>query len=397
MNLGKRISLIYSAITIFIVVLVGFAFWISSGNYCDYIYYRHLEEKAEFVAMERFERDEMDSASYQKLIERRTNAISTDRCVFINMNDTDAYDQLTLYLNEAQISSLMSDRSVRISRDIGTAQIDDDEMGAGILYADNEGTFVVLIFSHNPYLNELSQFIGWGLLAVVIITSLLLYLISRLYAMRTVNNIADAYQAERLFIDNASHEISNPLTAIKGECEIALMRQRSEDDYRRTLGKISQETDRIITIMRELIQLSHAEKECASNKTQIAISLLLSGFKTDKVCLDIMDDFTVNVNETLLHIALRNIISNAVKYGNGNIVTITVNRSEVNISDNGIGIPKGEISHIFNPFFRASNTTSHRGHGIGLALAYRILKASGFSVKVKSTPERGTCFTLKYP
>lgn len=269
-------------------------------------------------------------------------------------------------------------------------------MGAGILYADNEGTFAVLLFSHNPYLHELSQFIGWGLFVVVLVTSLLLYLISRFYAMRIVNNIADAYHAERLFIDNASHEISNPLTAIKGECEIALMRKRSDDDYRRTLGKVSQETDRIITIMRELMQLSHAERECASNKNMIAMSILLEAFTSDRVRVDIVDDFQVNVNETLLHIALRNIISNAVKYSDGEIVSIKVNKNEVNISDKGIGIPKVDMPHIFNPFFRASNATLHSGHGIGLALAYRILKASGFSVKVKSTYESGTCFTLRY-
>lgn len=121
MNLGKRISIIYYAVTIFIVVLIGWAFWISSGNYCDYIYYCHLEEKVKFMAMERFERDEMDSASYQKLIERRTNAISTDHCVFIDMREADAYDQLALYLKEDQINTLINYHSVRINRDMGNS------------------------------------------------------------------------------------------------------------------------------------------------------------------------------------------------------------------------------------------------------------------------------------
>lgn len=395
MNIGQRISWVYSAITILVVVLVGCAFWIMAGHYCNHIYYRHLEEKVEYMAKERFERDEMDSLSYRQLIERRAHAISTDRCVFVNLNDAQAYDQLAACLSDAEYHTLLETHAVRIRRDRGTSQIDDDEMGAGIVYSDNEGDFAVLLFSHNPYLRDLSQSIGWGLLVVVVFTALLLYLISRLYAARMVNDIAEAYQAERLFIDNASHEISNPLTAVKGECEIALMRQRSADDYRKVLGKISWETDRIIAIMRELIQLSHAEKECAANQTTVALSVVLAEFQSDQVQLSIVEDFTIKANVTLLQIAFRNILSNAVKYGNGRPVSVKVNRNEVVVCDQGIGIPQKDMPHIFNPFYRASNATVQRGHGIGLALAYKIFRATGFKVRVKSSVDQGTTFILR--
>lgn len=395
MNIGQRISWVYSALTILVVVLVGFAFWIMAGHYCNHIYFRHLEEKVEYMAMERFERDEMDSLSYRQLIERRANAISTDRCIFVNLEDAHAHDQLAAWLTDAQLQTLLDTHAVRIQRDRGTPQTDDDEMGAGLVYTDNEGTFAVLLFSHNPYLRDLSRSIGWGLLVVVVVTSLLLYLISRLYAMRMVNNIAEAYQAERLFIDNASHEISNPLTAVKGECEIALLRQRSADDYRKVLGKISWETDRIIAIMRELIQLSHAEKECAANQTTVALSVVLADFQSDQVQISIVEDFTVKANVTLLQIAFRNLLSNAVKYGNGRPVSVTVSRNEVVVRDQGIGIPPKDMPHIFNPFYRASNASAQRGHGIGLALAYKILRATGFKVRVKSSADQGTAFFLR--
>lgn len=64
--------------------------------------------------------------------------------------------------------------------------------------------------------------IRWTLLALVLVAAGVLWLISKLYAMRVLDRIDKDYQAEKMFVNNASHEINNPLTAIQGECEIAL-------------------------------------------------------------------------------------------------------------------------------------------------------------------------------
>ena len=75
-----------------------------------------------------------------------------------------------------------------------------------------------------------------------------------------LDRIDQDYQTEKMFVNNASHEINNPLTAIQGECEVALMRDRSHNEYKSSLKSISEETNRIINIMHELLLFSHTYK-----------------------------------------------------------------------------------------------------------------------------------------
>ena len=70
-----------------------------------------------------------------------------------------------------------------------------------------------------------------------------------------VDRIDAAYQSEKAFISNASHELNNPLTAIQGECEISLLKERSPEEYQAT------ETSRIIQLIKHLLFLSHGDKE----------------------------------------------------------------------------------------------------------------------------------------
>ena len=397
MTIGSRISLVYSAMTILLVVTVGMACWLAVGNYCERLYFRHLEEKARFVAMERFEKDELDYALYQQIVERRINAISTDRWMFIDMADSTAHAQLAEYLSEKDIRRLMTNKVLHTKRDMGTQQTDDDETCAAIVYDDNEGTFAVLVFSHNPYVGELSVHIGLGLLAAVLVTAVLLYLLSRLYAARTVNDIDRAYQTERLFVNNASHEINNPLTAIQGECDVALMSDRKPEEYRRSLTLIAKETDRIVRIIQQLLLLSHkAASPQKGSWREVKLSEVLLPFANGQVSVDIQSDFTVSIPEEQLRIALQNLVDNARKYSDGKPVVLRAIRHEVEIIDHGIGIPATDLPHIFAPFHRAANATGHPGHGIGLSLAKTLLERHGATLAVKSTGKDGTIFVIKF-
>ena len=80
-----------------------------------------------------------------------------------------------------------------------------------------------------------------------------------------VDRIDAAYQSEKAFISNASHELNNPLTAIQGECEISLLKERSPEEYQAALGRIATETSRIIQLIKHLLFLSHGDKEIQKN------------------------------------------------------------------------------------------------------------------------------------
>lgn len=390
MKESRKISLLYSVITITFVIMAGGVFYILSSSYIENLYFKYLSEKAHVVAVERFEKDELDASKYRNVVLHRQNSIPTSHQLFVNMANVDeARRALSEYLTDEQIGEILRDKEVSFRRG--------EEVGTAFIYYDNEGTYTVLVLSRNPYGLEVSKVIGWTILVLVGLSAFVLYLISRLYAIKTVDRIDRNYQREKLFVNNASHEINNPLTAIQGECDIALMRERSPEEYKHFLQKISDETTRVIDIMQGLLQLSHAQSEVldSSQFEKVDVGSLVQQFATGQVQVKVDADFSLMTQECLLVIALRNVVNNAVKYSHGSAVTITVRRGIVDVQDGGIGIPADDLPHIFEPFYRAGNVSGKDGYGIGLALSKAIVAKLGGSLTVSSIAGKGTVFSFK--
>lgn len=391
MRTSKVISLTYSSITICLVLIAGIVFYLCTSHYSDGLYFHYMAEKGEAVAEERFEKDELTPARYRNVVRRRENSIPTSAELFINTADKQkALRQLSRYMTKDEALRVLADHTVNFKRG--------DEVGTAFLYDDNEGKFAVVILSRNPYGRQLSHVIALGIMLMVLLSAVVLYLISKLYAMRVVDHIHRDYETEKMFVDNASHEINNPLTSIQGECEIALLRERSPEEYRSSLRKIADDTSRIINIMRQLLSFSHIRTISVdeSNYDLVSMSAFMSAFADERVQVRVEADFAVRVKEDLLHIAIGNIISNALKYSDGKPVTVTVEKNTITVKDEGIGIPKEDLGHVFEPFYRAANATGKRGHGIGLALSKSILAVFHAGVEVSSKPGVGTRFTIKF-
>ncbi len=391
MKASGKISMIYSLITISFILIAGIVFYFFSSGYSQNLYYKYLEEKAHAVAEEEFSIDEVDSITYQDIVLRRKNSIPTSKELFINVgNRKNAEQQLSAYLSRNQIKDLFNHKTVDFEKG--------QEIGTSFIYYDNTGTFAVVVLSHNPYVKDIGQTLGWAILILVLISAFILYLISRLYAMRMLDRIDQDYQTEKMFVNNASHEINNPLTAIQGECEVALMRDRSNEEYKSSLQSISDETNRIIHIMHELLQFSHTRSGNLDidNLENVRMSEFIARMEDEHTKITIISDFSVLVDEELLDIAIKNLVSNARKYSDGSPVTIVVNHGLLQIEDHGIGIPKTDIAHIFEPFFRAGNTGSVKGKGVGLALAKSILNNFGASIQVRSQEGKGTSMNVVF-
>lgn len=383
--------MIYSAITISLVVIAGIIFYVLQSHYAEKIYFRYLEEKAIAVAMERFEKDELSAEKYRRIVCKREQSIPTSRELFINMHDSlDAQKQLGEFLTKEEISELYDNDIVQFHKN--------EEIGLAIVYDDNEGVFAVVVLSRNPYIAEITEVLGFSLLFLVFFTGIVLFFISRSYASKVYRKIDLNYQTEKLFVNNASHEINNPLTAIQGECEIALMKTRSVDEYRNTLQKISCETERVISIMKNLLLFSHdsSGKFDEDALEDVRIGDFMQSFADSITKVEIVEDFTVKVKEDLLRIAMRNIISNAHKYSYGQLVTVKIHYYQIEIRDNGIGIPKDELSNITKPFYRATNSDSTNGIGIGLALSKDILSRFNARLTFVSEMNKGTTVVVKF-
>ena len=225
MKIGNKISLIYSMITIGLVVITALICFFVASNLTQSIYFNYLEEKAHALAEEKFSEDELDAVKYRNVVIIRQNSIPTSKEMFINVADRAAAEkQLMQYLDRGEIERLFANQTIKFE--------EKQEVGIAFIYYDNTGTFAVFVLSRNPFIDDINKMLLVGLIALVLLSSGVLYLISRLYAWRMLNRIDMDYQAEKMFVNNASHEINNPLTAIQGECEVALMMNHQTAEYR---------------------------------------------------------------------------------------------------------------------------------------------------------------------
>lgn len=223
-----------------------------------------------------------------------------------------------------------------------------------------------------------------------------------------LSRIQKAFISQKRFVQNASHELKTPLTAILAEVELALARDRSKEEYQRVLYVVVQEAERLANTTQELLTLARLEEGISEkenfdaydlwNQTDHAFSLLHPGRLV--VELNKVSKLYLYGNRQLLQTCLLNLLDNACKYSTDQVnVTITHDATEVRITidDKGIGIPQSELHRVRTPLFRASNSFSIPGAGLGLTLVERIVTVHKGRLEITSTEGVGTTCTIILP
>jgi len=236
----------------------------------------------------------------------------------------------------------------------------------------------------------------------------------------TANSLLDrmetAFETQKNFISNASHEFGTPLTSIIGEAEVALAKERGPQEYRESIGAMLQQAERLNKIVRSLLFLAktgYTNKAINFNIVRVdavvwAVKEMMDDLHPGNnitVDLSLLPEnplkLKVNGNADLLQLAIANIVNNAFKYSSNKPVTVSVAASDkeviVLVKDQGIGIPENEIQFIYDPFFRASNTTYFEGYGIGMPLARNVVKLHSGSLTVSSQSGLGTTVQINLP
>jgi signal transduction histidine kinase len=231
-----------------------------------------------------------------------------------------------------------------------------------------------------------------------------------------LNRIEIAFETNKNFISNASHEFGTPLTAIIGEADVALLKDRTPVEYKEALQKILKQSERLNKISQSLLFL--AQIGYKENKLNFSI------LRTDELILqanEIMNQLIPNNNikidfdmlpenpqklkimgnKELLMLAFTNIITNACKYSSNKLVSISLASTNNEIvmlcKDQGIGIPESELPFIYDPFFRASNASAYDGYGIGLPLTLNIIKIHKGELSINSELHKGVTVQVKLP
>jgi signal transduction histidine kinase len=239
-------------------------------------------------------------------------------------------------------------------------------------------------------------------------------LISNFNAM--MKRLDISVKSQQSFIGNASHSLRTPLTIIGGEAELALHHLDKNHEAYYSVEAIAKHASKMNLIINNLLLLSRTGFEGKiENKQWIRIDELLYDVqKSEKIMnpdCEIFLDFShipedssemnIFVNPDLFYIAFSNIVSNACKYGDKKMVTISLvchlNLVVVKISDHGIGIPLHDQPHIFDSFYRASNVGAIYGNGLGLVLAKHIFELHHAILSVSSIENKGTSVSVYIP
>jgi signal transduction histidine kinase len=225
--------------------------------------------------------------------------------------------------------------------------------------------------------------------------------------------VESAFDMQKRFISNASHELRTPLTTIMGEIDVTLMRERQIEEYKQVLHSIFEEAKKLRQLSNGLLELAYTGidekivKLQSINVENFVKTIREELFRRNKVQMMTLDFGNIQSrleiigNEELLLTAFINVLDNAYKFSDNKPVAIHIyNKGKkvfFKVTDKGIGIPKEDIGHIFQPFFRTSGSDGIPGYGIGLSLVFKIINLHGGEIKVESEVDKGTSFIISFP
>ncbi len=450
MTLRNRFTLISSlsfgivAIITFLIVFI--AYYDSTKN----SYFKELKNISLISAIYYLEKDELPQYKHAQVKKEYRSLIESQMVAVYNRN------------NEVTFGKLVDDKAITpgyldFARKNKSVQfMSGDYFYYGIYYPDNQGDFVVLIkASAQEFKDQIFRLLIIVLL-VLILGLITIFFLSRYLSkivyqplsnvVKQINNadyntissaitssntndeideliksynkllgrISENILVQQNFINYVSHEFKTPLASISGNLEVFAQKDRSPEEYHNVVKESLKDVYYIESILNNLLLMSglqdkehtqttfrldeviwniyeNLQSKASQNNTSIKVSLEVKDFSL----------LEFNGNETLLHLAIYNLVENAIKYSSQQPIVIVL--SEINrhlqiiVKDQGIGISQEEIDKITTTFYRGKNVDNIKGSGIGLSLTKSILDYYSISLRIISDMGKGTTVELNFP
>jgi signal transduction histidine kinase len=425
-------------------------YYLSNYTYADF--YKRLEARVSVAEKYQFESNQKDAQVLKNIRDEHLELLSDEKEYILYCPNTNAIKQL------ADSNSLPIDfLNIVSSQQFANFQ-KDDIFYYGKIRKSTEGFYFIIVSAKNYYNSHhlilLKKVLITGGIIVILIIIYFTYLfslnffnpirkiITKVNSISTdnihlrlddnqnsveinqlattfnnlLNRIEIAIETNKNFISNASHEFGTPLTAIMGEADVALLKDRTPIEYQETLQKILKQSERLNKISQSLLFLAQiGYKENKLNFTIIRTDELIMQANeimnqlipknNIKIDFDLLPEnpkkLKVLGNKELLMLAMTNILTNACKYSSNKPVIVSLastnNQILIIFKDQGIGIPESELPFIFDPFYRASNTAAYDGYGIGLPLTQNIIKIHKGELIISSVLHKGVTIQVKLP
>jgi len=254
---------------------------------------------------------------------------------------------------------------------------------------------------------------GWTLVLAFVLSILLILCL--IWQIKTIIRLSRLDNMRNSFITTMIHELKRPISTLK-MCVSGLDNKQMVDDpeiRKELLSETRTALDNLSAYFSKLRDITFNNVEQIPLNIQsvnlhdlfdtVAAATIRPSGKDVVVHNEIASDIVVSADRSHFYNILNNLVENAVKYSGDSVeikASANADKGEVvlSISDNGNGIPSGDLKHIFQRFFRGKASVGEQpGMGLGLAYVKLLVEAHGGEISAESTLGQGTCFTIKLP
>jgi two-component system phosphate regulon sensor histidine kinase PhoR len=241
--------------------------------------------------------------------------------------------------------------------------------------------------------------------------------IGKVISFKNITSEKSAENAKHEFITRITHELLTPLTTINSYNEMLMDDEIDNIEMQKEFyNTINEETSRLTSLVKNLLNISKIEMGSLTlHKGLVKSDWLFDDCLTTvegaaqkkniTIERNVPDNFpSLFADKELLKVAVINILGNAVKYTpeNGHIQFMLTEQDDFiifEVTDDGYGISKEDLPHIFDKFYRStdSRVTEQTGSGLGLALTSEIVRLHGGEIEVNSKPDEGSYFKIRLP
>lgn len=452
MSIRNRLTLQFVLLASLVLGLASFAIYLQSSIFRKEEFYSRLDSRIVNASKILTQAGRLDESILEKLELSNPVKLTDELMVILDANLNVIYSN-----GDSAWSEIDTSLIDRVNKDIKIRYSLGEREGLGILQTLPKGRFYALITANDLYGKRKMSNLAQMLLLTNFTALFLMLFLGRAYAERALNplkrlvfqvqninevslstrvsegngkdeiaqlaasfnamlsRLEEAFRAQRNFIANASHEMRTPLTAISGQLEVLMLKERDSTEYKNAVKSVLDDIRSLSTTTNRLLMLAQAgSQQTVTDFSPIRVDEALWQARTDLLKMSPTYKVTINMenvddvevlttlgNEQLMRSVLLNLMENACKYSNDHTALVRIGtqneKIEVSVVDQGIGIPPEDLKVVTEPFYRGSNTQSINGHGLGLSLVKRIVELHNGSLEITSELGKGTEVTVKIP
>lgn len=450
MKIKDRLSLYFTLLGSGVLLVVLISIYLSVYSLVRTDFFSHLNDRANVAAQLYLKADEITADSLSRVRNRYIKNLPGEVIRFYdNRNAATFIRDDQKYWGRQTIEAVRKRHFLEYS--------EDDRQIVGIYFKDNQGNFVILVSAEDREGIRRLGLMLKTMLTVFFVVGAVLYFVGRLLATKAlspINNVVqqmklinannlnkrldegngrdeiselannfnrllahleNAFELQKTYVTNASHELRTPVTSIIGEVELALSKTRDAAHHEKTLQLVLEQSERLRDTITGLMELAQVDMDFSTaEQTPVRVDELLwevheywitkPGEGPLKINIEHLPDddalLTIYANRQLMFIALNNLIGNAFKFSEHKQVVCNFYADDhllrIRIADLGIGIPEEDMDKVTKSFYRSYNARSFAGNGIGLYVTQKIIQLFGGTIAINSVQDKGTTVTVEF-